>query len=455
MGEWATTTLAIGNRNNLKILKEIHFPHSLGLLYSAFTYYTGFKVNSGEYKVMGLAPYGKPIYKNLILEKILDLKDDGSFILNMNYFNYATGLTMTNKKFSDLFGQPVRNPKKDKLTQFHMDIAASVQAVTEEIILRLAKSAAEQFKIKNLCLAGGVALNCVANGKILKEKLFDKIWIQPAAGDAGGSLGAALAFWYQELKKSRVEFKDQMRGSYLGPKYNDEKILNSLKNLKAKFKQSNYKEIIETTAKQLSENKTVGWFQGRMEFGPRALGCRSILADPRSGKMQKELNLKIKFRESFRPFAPSILNDKVSEWFELKEESPYMLLVAEVNKSKQIVMTEENKKLFGIDKLNVTRSSIPAVTHVDYSARIQTVHRETNSRYYDLINQFYKLTKCPILVNTSFNVRGEPIVCSIEDAFNCFMGTNLDILVIENFILFKDEQDKSLLKDYKNKFELD
>ena len=404
---------------------------------------------------MGLAPYGKPIYKNLILEKILDLKDDGSFILNMDYFNYATGLTMTNKKFSNLFGQPVRDPKKDKLTQFHMDIAASVQAVTEEIILRLTKSAAEQFKIKNLCLAGGVALNCVANGKILKEKLFEKIWIQPAAGDAGGSLGAALAFWYQELKKTRVEFKDQMRGSYLGPKYNDEKILNSLKNLKAKFKQYDYKEIIENTAKQLSENKTVGWFQGRMEFGPRALGCRSILADPRSDKMQKELNLKIKFRESFRPFAPSILNDKVSEWFELNEESPYMLLVAEVNKSKQIVMTEENKKLFGIDKLNVKRSSIPAVTHVDYSARIQTVHRETNPRYYDLINQFYKLTKCPILVNTSFNVRGEPIVCSIEDAFNCFMGTNLDILVIENFILFKNEQDKSLLKDYKNKFELD
>ena len=455
VGEWATTTLAIGNENNLKILKEIHFPHSLGLLYSAFTYYTGFKVNSGEYKVMGLAPYGKPIFKNLILEKILDLKDDGSFILNMDYFNYATGLTMTNKKFSDLFGQPVRNPKKDKLTQFHMDIAASVQAVTEEIILRLTKSAAEQFKIKNLCLAGGVALNCVANGKILKEKLFDKIWIQPAAGDAGGSLGAALAFWYQELKKSRVEFKDQMRGSYLGPKYNDDKILDSLKNLKGKFKQLDYKEIIETTAKKLSENKTVGWFQGRMEFGPRALGCRSILADPRSDKMQKELNLKIKFRESFRPFAPSILNDKVSEWFELNEDSPYMLLVAEVNKSKQIVMTEENKKLFGIDKLNVKRSSIPAVTHVDYSARIQTVHKETNPRYYDLINQFYKLTKCPILVNTSFNVRGEPIVCSIEDAFNCFMGTNLDILVIENFILFKDEQDKSLLKDYKNKFELD
>ena len=446
VGEWATTTLAIGNGNDLKILKEIHFPHSLGLLYSAFTYYTGFKVNSGEYKVMGLAPYGKPIFKNLILEKILDLKEDGSFILNMDYFNYATGLTMTNKKFSDLFGQPVRNPKKDKLTQFHMDIAASVQAVTEEIILRLTKSAAEQFKIKNLCLAGGVALNCVANGKILKEKLFDKIWIQPAAGDAGGSLGAALAFWYQELKKSRVEFKDQMRGSYLGPKYNDDKILDSLKNLKGKFKQLDYKEIIETTAKKLSENKTVGWFQGRMEFGPRALGCRSILADPRSDKMQKELNLKIKFRESFRPFAPSILNDKVSEWFELNEDSPYMLLVAEVNKSKQIVMTEENKKLFGIDKLNVKRSSIPAVTHVDYSARIQTVHKETNPRYYDLINQFYKLTKCPILVNTSFNVRGEPIVCSIEDAFNCFMGTNLDILVIENFILFKDD---------KNKFELD
>ena len=455
VGEWATTTVAIGKDNNLKMLKEIHFPHSLGLLYSAFTYYTGFKVNSGEYKVMGLAPYGKPKYKDLIIEKLMDLKNDGSFRLNMKYFNYATGLTMTNKKFSDLFGEPVRNPKKDLLTQFHMDIASSIQAVTEEIVLRITKNLAQEYKVKNLCLAGGVALNCVANGKILKEKIFDNIWIQPAAGDAGGSLGAALAYWYRELDKPRNKFKDQMKGSYLGPNFNENTIENKLKELKGVFKKKNSKEIISITAKELSNSKTVGWFQGRMEFGPRALGGRSILADPRSEKMQKELNLKIKFRESFRPFAPSVLREDVSEWFDLDYDSPYMLLVSDVNKAKQIKMSDSDKNLFGIDKLNIKRSSIPAITHVDYSARIQTVHKETNPRYYDLLKEFKKNTNCSVLVNTSFNVRGEPIVCSIQDAFNCFMGTNLDILVIEDFILFKEDQDKSLLKDYKNKFELD
>ena len=455
VGEWATTTVAIGKKNKLEMIKEIHFPHSLGLLYSAFTYYTGFKVNSGEYKVMGLAPYGSPKFKSLILEKLIDLKDDGSFKLNMDYFNYATGLTMTNKKFSDLFGKPVRDPKKDKLTQFHMDIAASIQAVTEEIVLRLTKSVATEYKINNLCLAGGVALNCVANGKILKEKIFKDLWIQPAAGDAGGSLGAALAYWYKELKNPREIFKDQMQGSYLGPKYGDRVISENLKKLNAKFKKFTSEEIIKITAKELSSSKTVGWFQGKMEFGPRALGGRSILADPRSEKMQKELNLKIKFRESFRPFAPSVLREKVSEWFNLSYDSPYMLLVADVEKSKQVRMTDNDKNLFGIDKLNIKRSSIPAVTHVDYSARIQTVHKNTNPKYYDLISEFNNITKCPVLVNTSFNVRGEPIVCSIEDAFNCFMGTNLDILVIENFIMFKNDQEKKLIKSYEDKFELD
>ena len=455
VGEWATTTVAVGKENNLKILKEIYFPHSLGLLYSAFTYYTGFKVNSGEYKVMGLAPYGKPKYKDLIIEKLIDLKSDGSFRLNMKYFNYATGLTMTNKKFSDLFGEPVRNPKTDLLSQFHMDIASSIQAATEEIVLRIVKNLAEEYKIKNLCLAGGVALNCVANGKILKEKIFDNIWIQPAAGDAGGSLGAALAYWHRELGQSRKDFKDQMKGSYLGPSFNENVIENKLKELKAVFKKQDSNRIISTTAKELSNSKIVGWFQGRMEFGPRALGGRSILADPRSEKMQKELNLKIKFRESFRPFAPSVLRENVSEWFDLDYDSPYMLLVADVNKDKQVKMSDNDQNLFGIDKLNIKRSSIPAITHVDYSARIQTVHKETNPRYHQLLMEFKKNTNCPVLVNTSFNVRGEPIVCSVEDAFNCFMGTNLDILVIENFILFKQDQDKSLLKDYKNKFELD
>ena len=455
VGEWATTTVAIGKKNKLEIIKEIHFPHSLGLLYSAFTYYTGFKVNSGEYKLMGLAPYGKPIYKDVIKEKLLDLKNDGSFKLNMKYFNYTTGLTMTNQKFSKLFDHPVRDSKKDLLTQFHMDIAASIQTVTEEIVLKITKNISQEYKIKNLCLAGGVALNCVANGKIHNEKFFDNIWIQPAAGDAGGSLGAALAYWYHELEKPRIEFKDQMKGSYLGPKFENETIEIKLKSLKANYKKHSPKDLLLLTANELANEKTVGWFQGRMEFGPRALGGRSILADPRSEKMQKELNLKIKFRESFRPFAPSVLREDLNEWFELDGDSPYMLLVSEVKKDKQIKMKKEDENLFGIDKLNIKRSSIPAITHVDYSARIQTVHKETNSRYYDLIKEFKKITNCPVLVNTSFNVRGEPIVCSIEDAFNCFMGTNLDILVIEDFILYKDLQDKSLIKDYKNKFELD
>ena len=455
VGEWATTTVAIGKENRLKMLKEIHFPHSLGLLYSAFTYYTGFKVNSGEYKVMGLAPYGNPKYKDLIISKLMDLKEDGSFKLNMKYFNYATGLTMTNEKFSNLFGEPARDPKKDLLREFHMDIAASIQSVTEEIVLRLTKNIAKEYKIKNLCLAGGVALNCVANGKILKENIFENIWIQPAAGDAGGSLGAALAYWHHELKNPRKEYKDQMKGAYLGPKFDENAIEKKLKDLKGNFVKKTSNEISSIVAKELSNNKTVGWFQGRMEFGPRALGGRSILADPRSEKMQKELNLKIKFRESFRPFAPSVLREEVGDWFEIDYDSPYMLLVSEIKKNKQISMSERDKKLFGIQKLNIKRSDIPAITHVDYSARIQTVHKETNLKYYNLINEFKKITGCPVLVNTSFNVRGEPIVCSIEDAFNCFMGTNLDILVIENFILFKSQQDQSLKKDYTEKFELD
>ena len=455
VGEWATTTVAIGKDNDLKMIQEMHFPHSLGLLYSAFTYYTGFKVNSGEYKVMGLAPYGIPKYKDLIIEKLMSLKEDGSFRLNMDYFNYATGLTMTNKKFSNLFGEKVRDPKKDLLTQFHMDIAASIQAVTEEIVLRIIKSISQKYKIKNLCLAGGVALNCVANGKILKEKIFENIWIQPAAGDAGGSLGAALAYWHHELRKPREEFKDQMHGSYLGPKFANDQIESKLKSLNAKYKKYSEDETISLTAKELAKEKTIGWFQGRMEFGPRALGGRSILADPRSERMQKQLNLKIKFRESFRPFAPSVLREDVNEWFELNNDSPYMLLVADVKKDKQIKMKIEDENLFGIEKLNVKRSSIPAITHVDYSARIQTVHKETNPRYYNLLKEFKKNTNCSVLVNTSFNVRGEPIVCSVEDAFKCFMGTNLDLLVIEDFILFKDQQDQSLIQDYKNKFELD
>ena len=455
VGEWATTTIGIGKKNKLEIIKEIHFPHSLGLLYSAFTYYVGFKVNSGEYKLMGLAPYGKPLFKDLILQKIIDLKEDGSFKLNMKYFNYATGLTMTNDKFSKLFGHPVRDPNKDLLTQFHMDLAASIQAVIEEIVIRITKNISSKYKIENLCLAGGVALNCVANGKVQNEKTFKNIWIQPASGDAGGSLGAALAYWHHELGKPRDEFSDKMMGSFLGPKFDNNFIETKLKLLKANFKKYSKEEVTSLIAKELANEKIVGWFQGKMEFGPRALGGRSILADPRSEKMQKELNLKIKFRESFRPFAPSVLREDVNEWFDLDIDSPYMLLVSQVKKEKQIQMKKEDENLFGIEKLNVKRSNIPAVTHVDYSARVQTVHKNTNPRYYDLIKEFKKITNCPVLVNTSFNVRGEPIVCSIEDAFNCFMGTNLDILVIEDFVLFKENQSNLSMGDYKNKFELD
>jgi len=457
VGEWATTTVAVGKENSINILKEIHFPHSIGLLYSAFTYYIGFKVNSGEYKVMGLAPYGQPKYKAIILKELIHLKDDGSFRLNMKYFNYTTGLTMTNDKFSKLFGQKVRNPETDLLTQFHMDIAASIQAVTEEIVLKLTTAISKETKIKNLCMAGGVALNCVANGKILKKNIFENIWFQPAAGDAGGSLGAALGFWYQELKNKRkvASSGDDMRGSYLGPSFNNNEVEVVLKSLGAKYEKQNEEVLINTVANELKNQKTIGWFQGRMEFGPRSLGARSVIADPRSQKMQKELNLKVKFRESFRPFAPSVLREDVNSWFDLDRDSPYMLLVSDVKKNIQIPMSEKDKKLFGIEKLNIKRSSIPAVTHVDYSARVQTVHKETNPKYYKLINKFKEITGCPVLVNTSFNVRGEPIVCSTEDAFRCFMGTNLDILVCEDFILYKDKQSTDLLTDYRNKFEKD
>ena len=455
VGEWATTTVSLGKNNKINILKEIHFPHSLGLLYSAFSYFLGFKVNSGEYKVMGLAPYGEPRFKDIILEKLIDVKEDGSFRLNMDYFNYATGLTMTNNKFAKLFNMKRREPENE-LSQIHMDIAASIQAVTEEIVLKITRFLFKEFKLPNLCMAGGVALNCVANGKILKEGLFKNIWIQPASGDAGGALGAAQAFYYQELDNKRKILKtDLMSGSYLGPQFTDDQVENELKSCGANYKKLTSDQIIKDTAKALSEEKAVGWFQGRMEFGPRSLGNRSIIADSRSEKMQKNLNLKVKYRESFRPFAPAVLFEKVSEWFEINSESPYMLLVANVKKSKQIQMTNEQKNLFGIDKLNVKRSSIPSVTHVDYSARIQTVHKETNPMFYKLIEEFEKITKYPVLVNTSFNVRGEPIVCSATDAFNCFMGTDLDVLVCNNFILYKDNQNKDLLKDYKNKYELD
>ena len=456
VGEWATTTVAIGKGNKLEIIKEIHFPHSLGLLYSAFTYYTGFKVNSGEYKLMGLAPYGNPIYEDKIKSKLIDIKEDGSFHLDQSYFNYATGLTMTNKKFENLFGQKVRNPKNEKLTQFHMDIAASIQKVTEDIMIKIAKSLKEELNISNLCLAGGVALNCVANGKMLKEKIFDNIWVQPAAGDAGGSLGAALALWYIEQNNPRtIDNEDSMQGSYLGPKYLQKEIEKQLDAAGAKYEIFKDEELLEKTSTDIANEEAIGWFQGRMEFGPRALGGRSILGDPRSEKMQKNLNLKVKFRESFRPFAPSILREDLSEWFDLDEDSPYMLMVSNINKDKIIKMTEDQKKLFGIDKLNIKRSKIPAVTHVDYSARIQTVNKKTNEKYFRLIEKFKAKTNCPVLVNTSFNVRGEPIVNTPLDAFNCFMGTNLDKLVIGNCYLDKNNQNQFLKKDYKNEFELD
>jgi carbamoyltransferase len=457
VGEWATTTVAIGKGHELNIVKEIHFPHSLGLLYSAFTYYTGFRVNSGEYKVMGLAPYGEPKYKKLILDKIIDLKEDGSFRLDQSYFNYATGLTMVNQKFTDLFGEPVRKPDTDELTQFHMNIAASVQAVIEEVVLTMTRSLAKEYGIPNLCMAGGVALNCVANGRVLRDKAFKDIWIQPASGDAGGALGGALAVWHKELNKSRkVNTNDSMRGSYLGPSYKQNYIENELLACGAKFESITEDDMIERTAHALVDGKVIGWFQGRMEFGPRSLGGRSILGDPRSEKMQKILNLKVKYRESFRPFAPSILWEDVSEWFELNCISPYMLLVDRVKKDKCIDMTKKEKALFGIDKLNIKRSSIPAVTHVDYSARIQTVHKETNPKYHKLITKFKEKTGFPVIINTSFNVRGEPIVCSPEDSYKCFMRADIDMLVINNCVLYKKDQPHfSDKENWKEEFKLD
>ena len=448
VGEWGTTTVAIGKENELEILKEIQFPHSLGLLYSAFTYYTGFKVNSGEYKLMGLAPYGEPKYKKLITDNLIDIKDDGSFKLDQSFFEYSTGLKMTSKRFSKLFGNKPRNPEKEKLTQFHMDIASSIQEVTEDIMLRITNSLANEYNIKNLCLAGGVALNCVANGKILRSGKFKNIWIQPAAGDAGGSLGAALGLWHIELNKNRIiNDKDSMKGSYLGPDYFQDEIEKKLKEIGANFEVLDEDELIEKSSSALIEGKVIGWFQGRMEFGPRALGARSIIADSRSETMQKNLNLKVKYRESFRPFAPSVIREDVSKWFDLNCDSPYMLLVARVADKKCIKMTEDEELLFGIDKLNIKKSEIPAVTHVDYSARIQTVHKETNPKYYKLLSEFKRKSGCPVLVNTSFNVRGEPIVNTPIDAFKCFMGTEIDILVIGNCYLNKESQDKSLKKN--------
>ena len=455
VGEWATTTVGVGKNNHLEIKKEIHFPHSLGLLYSAFTYYTGFKVNSGEYKLMGLAPYGKPIYEEQV-KQLIDIKEDGTFRLDQKYFNYATGLTMTSNKFDILFGQKPRDPKNEKISQFHMDIAASIQKVTEEIMIKLSKALRKEYNIKNLCLAGGVALNCVANGKILEEKIFDNIWIQPAAGDAGGSLGAAMALWHIEHGNIRkINPLDNMKGSYLGTEFSQLQIEEELKSVGANFETFDYKNMIDKTSDYLSNEKAVGWFQGRMEFGPRALGSRSILGDPRSDKMQRNLNLKVKYRESFRPFAPSVLREDLSNWFDINVDSPYMLLVANINPEKKIEMSDEQKKLFGIEKLNIKRSEIPAVTHVDYSARVQTVSKITNNRYYDLILKFKEKTGCPVIVNTSFNVRGEPIVNTPIDAFNCFMGTELDYLVIGNCILDKKKQNPMQKKDYKSKFELD
>lgn len=456
VGEWATTSLAIGNGNKLEVIREIHFPHSLGLLYSAFTYYTGFKVNSGEYKVMGLAPYGEPRYVDTIKTHLIDIKEDGSFRLNLDYFDYCTGLRMTNERFHALFGGPPRSPEVP-LTQREMDLAASVQAVTEEIVLKLARSVAKETGERNLCLAGGVALNCVANGKLLREKIFDNIWIQPAAGDAGGALGAALAGYYLFKGEQRklVLTGDAMKGSYLGPGFNQVEIEERLIAVGAKFEVLDDEELINSCASALVEGKAIGWHQGRMEFGPRALGARSIIGDARSPTMQKLLNLKVKYRESFRPFAPSVLREDVAEWFDLNEDSPYMLFVANVKAEHRVAMSDEEIKLFGIDKLNLVRSSIPAVTHVDYSARIQTVHKDTNPRYHALISRFKELTRCSVIVNTSFNVRGEPIVNTPEDAFRCFMGTEIEVLVVGNCVLKKEYQDKSMAISYEDNFELD
>lgn len=457
VGEWTTTSISQGLENKIKLEKEINFPSSVGLLFSAFTYFLGFKVNSGEYKVMGLAPYGDPKYVNLILDKLLDLKEDGSFMLNMEYFDYAVNLKMTNKKFSELFNLPNRNDD-EPLKQIHMDIAASIQKVLELVVLNIAKYVSRTLPSKNLCLAGGVALNCVSNSKILKENIFKNIWIQPAAGDAGGAIGSALAFYYDELKNQRVFLPkndlDFMSGSYLGPEFSNSEVKEQLTSVGAIYEEKNYDEIYSEVAKQILNQKAIGWFQGRMEFGPRSLGNRSILADPRSFEMQKNLNLKIKYRESFRPFAPSVLKEKTKEWFDIEIESPYMLFVADIKKDKKInVKNLENYK--GLDKLKLRRSTIPSVTHVDYSARIQTVDKKVNEKFYNLINEFYKLSECPMLINTSFNVRGEPIVCTPIDAFHCFMGTELDILVCENFIMYKEKQDLNLSINYKDKFQLD
>ena len=455
VGEWATTSAGLGDGQHLEIFQEIHFPHSLGLLYSALTYYTGFKVNSGEYKVMGLAPYGQPKYKNLILDNLIDVKADGSFRLNMSYFDYCTGLRMINNRFIKLFGAPVRGPDK-LLTQFHMDVAASIQAVLDEVVLRITRRLAILTGSRNLCLAGGVALNCVANGKVLRDGKFDNIWIQPAAGDAGGALGAALAAMHIFRDRPRkTNGRDSMSGAFLGPSFSQADIERRLTEAGARFAVLSEDEVIETTAQALANHQAVGWFQGRMEFGPRSLGARSILGDPRSPHMQRNLNLKVKYRESFRPFAPSVLREDVADWFELNADSPYMLIVADVCKDKRRAMTPEEQGLFGIDKLNIARSEIPAVTHVDYTARVQTVHAETNPLYYRLIQRFKALTGCPVLVNTSFNVRGEPIVCSPEDAFRCFMGNELDLLVVGKCVLRKSQQNTSLKQDYSAAFDLD
>ena len=456
VGEWATTTCGLGKQNNIDIVKEIHFPHSLGLLYSAFTYFLGFKVNSGEYKVMGLAPYGEPKYKDIIYNNLIDVKDDGSFRLNMKFFDYATGLKMTNSKFDELFKSCRRNPDIDKLTTFHMDVASSIQSVTEDILIKLVSNLKKEYNQKNLCLSGGVALNCVANGKILKNKIFDNLFIQPASGDAGGSIGAALAYWHIEKKNTRkiVNNDDKMKGCYIGPKYESEKIEKFLTKIGAKFSKLSEENLLNETAKNLSEDKVVGWFQGRMEFGPRSLGNRSILGNPISETMQRKLNLKIKYRESFRPFAPSVTEEDVSKYFDLDVKSPYMLLVASVKENLKI-KTCEDKNLFGIEKLNIKRSELPAVTHVDFSSRVQTVNQKTNLKFHTLLKKFGEITDYPVLVNTSFNVRGEPIVNTPEDAFNCFMGTEMDVLVIENYIIKKEDQKFEINKDYKSSFQLD
>ena len=456
VGEWATSSIAQGKDNKIELLREMHFPHSLGLLYSAFTYYLGFKVNSGEYKVMGLAPYGQPKYADLILDRLIDLKQDGSFRMDMEYFDYLGGMTMTNDKFASVFGHPARQ-SETQLTQKEMDIAASLQKVTEEIMIKMARHIRELTGMKNLCLAGGVALNCVGNGKILKEKIFDRVWVQPAAGDAGGALGVALSIWHQMLGNERAtNGKDSMRGAFLGPKFEEDEIRQFLDGQGIPYKYYDDPQLAPAVVEDLQAGKIVGLFQGPMEFGPRALGGRSIIGDPRNSKMQSTMNLKIKYRESFRPFAPAVLAEKVQEWFEIDTESPYMLMVAGVREDKRIPMTEEQKKLFGIDLLNIPRSQIPAITHVDYSARIQTVHAETNPRFYELIREFEKATQCAVLINTSFNVRGEPIVCTPEQAYRCFMRTEMDTLVLENFVLDKKEQ-KPLEEDsnWKEEFELD